>query len=500
MKTFSYHIFYFPFKWEVKKTKNCEFSEQINLEHVDYSLETSGWERTPALSNDEKQSLYNEKNYYYPFVHPILYDEEDGYDLIRHFERKETKNENVFYFIKKKGRELPYELKVDAINLNLYSTGVGLLSFFLKNEREDQSNPNDILYINQYGRRVLPPFYNDVQRRDETSEYISIRGLWGDPAKYIEDFKLYRPDDYWKPGKFVCSLINDLNANISYEPIIDDRMFVVSWYKNDILTKSMINSPEQFINGDWNLTQESEMNKWPDFWYRYLFIDTDYPTCQHDGMKRELLKESSYVRWQGWGSLYGISKYSMIYLTSHGAPEHLINGFQTIYARMVELVLVQRASMLCFSGEITEVSKLSNQEAKAISIRINSIYKEYIRFVNQIYFREVTAQDQGIELYTMLHKSLRMKEYIEDLDKEIGELYNYVSMIEEREQNKKAAFLNNIATLFIPITVITGFFGMNAWCELYGDKNQYFWEQVSVIAIGTIIAGIVIYFRKKNRL
>ena len=60
---------------------------------------------------------------------------------------------------------------------------------------------------------------------------------------------------------------------------------------------------------------------------------------------------------------------------------------------MAELVLVQRASMLRFSGEITKVSQLSNQDVEAVSKRVSSLYKEYIRFVNQIYFREITAQE-----------------------------------------------------------------------------------------------------------
>lgn len=166
---------------------------------------------------------------------------------------------------------------------------------------------------------------------------------------------------------------------------------------------------------------------------------------------------------------------------------------------MVELVLVQRASMLRFSGEVTKVSNLSKQEVDVISERISSLYKEYIRFINQIYFREVTAQDQGIELYEMLQSSLKMKEYIEDLDNEIGELHDYVSLKEDRSRNKKATLLNDIATLFLPITVITGFWGMNAVDAVINTKNnEGILTQSILLVVGTLCALCVIYNRKKK--
>ena len=78
--------------------------------------------------------------------------------------------------------------------------------------------------------------------------------------------------------------------------------------------------------------------------------------------------------------------------------------------------------MLRFSGEVTRVSVLEKGN-KIIAERIGSIYKEYIRFVNQIYFRSVTAQDQGIEMYNLLMKQLNTKEQIKDLDEEIEAEY-----------------------------------------------------------------------------
>ncbi len=490
MKTYSYHIFYFPFKWDIKGIENNNFSEQIRLDRICY-CSPSYWKRVQQPESlDEQQSLYNEKNYYYEFVHKVLYDEVGNTnELIRHFERLEPQKLDVSYLIKVKGRILPYRLKVAAINLNLYATGVGFMSFYLENTDKSQSSPEDILTINQYGRRIMPPFYGDIEYRGETSEFLAIEGLLS-PKSYKEDFCGYTASDSWKPASFISNLIDDLIDNITFEPIIDDRMYVASWYKNDELAKVFSDNAETYCNMD---------DTFSDFWYKYLFIDSKNDvTCQNDNMRKNLLKDHTYVRWQKKSSLYGVSRYSFVFLANHGAPDYLFDYFQTIYARMIELVLVQRASMLRFSNEVTKVSNLSNVlQIDDVFERVSSLHKEYIRFINQIYFREVTAQDQGIEIYKLLQESLHMEEYIKDLDSEITELHDYVSLREERNRSVNAERLNNIATLFLPMTVITGFWGMNEVCAVVGNQKSI-WIQALILALGTIAALIVIFNKKKK--
>ena len=89
-----------------------------------------------------------------------------------------------------------------------------------------------------------------------------------------------------------------------------------------------------------------------------------------------------------------------------------------------------------------------------------------------------------------------MEEYIKDLDNEIGELHEYVSLKEDRSRNIKAEVLNNIATLFLPITVITGFWGMNPLEEVM--TAPLFNYQVWMLIAGTLCALIIIYNRKKR--
>ena len=153
---------------------------------------------------------------------------------------------------------------------------------------------------------------------------------------------------------------------------------------------------------------------------------------------------------------------------------------------MFELVIIQRASVLRFSEEVTKVSSLKGKDSTEMSGRISSLYKEYIRFVNQIYFRTITVQDQGIELYEMLLKQLDTEEQIKELDKEIEELNQYVTLLIDQRRNENAERLNWYASALLPVTILTGVFGMN---KIFEDSLlKSFVLEIIVIIILSIIA------------
>lgn len=169
---------------------------------------------------------------------------------------------------------------------------------------------------------------------------------------------------------------------------------------------------------------------------------------------------------------------------------------RTIYSRLFELVIIQRASMLRFSGEVTKVSGLAGHKRneREVADRINSLYKEYIRFVNQIYFRDVTAQDQGIELYKMLTAQFESDAQIKDLDEEIGELYQYITLQIDQKRNENGERLNKLAAIFLPASILTGLLGIS--CNLYTAWD--FWLHTAVIGVVSYAAWEII--RRKWKL
>ena len=488
---YSYHIFYFPFKWAKKDVTEGTMTQLTDFSQIRF-LNNGKWVRPAVAESQENdgnktdknnvsldaQVLYNEKNYYFRFVHDVLYDSGDGNDnLVMHFERKEPQEKDVRYLIKVSGREKPYSLNVDAININLYKTGVGLMSFYLRNDDESQCDTRDILNINQYGRRILPPFWSEVnaEKRQELSEYLEISGLDTEISK--EDFKSYTVDEPWTATSMLDSLLKDLTDNLTLTPVIDDRMFVLSLYKNDDMSRLSLSAADAYCNPS---------SPFSEFWYKYLFVDTGWPTCQNDEMMRDLLRTHTYLRWQKWNSLYGVSRYSFVYLTNSGVPSSLVDYFMTTYARMMEIALVQRASVLCFSNEVTILTKRRNWTLEKLSEHVDSLNEEYIRFINRMYFNELTSQDQGVELYGLIRQNLDIDSYVEELKDEIEKLHDTISFKVERSRNEKAETLNFMAAILLPVSIVTGFWSMNMslFCNFKSNWLSF------AIAVGLMILGL----------
>lgn len=512
MSLYSYHVFYFPFRWSLPSSADRILSEQMDLSQIpisDYSM----WKRVQLdvaepkaiLTESEHKDaceLFGERQYFFDFVHPILYDVKGVENpLVYHFERREPQNQEVIYQIQVKDRV--YSLRVDAMNLNLYSTGVGILAFFLANEREEQNKESAILTINQFGRRIMPPHSGefDLENRSLIASSIKIVGLNGLADKYEDCFDYEERlsenkrglNNVWEPARFIKSLIDDLSPNLDIVPIIDDRMLVNCWYGNNELSKQVVehaaHEKDEFVMGN--------------FWYKYVFVDAgdkpDDETCQNDQMKECQLKDATYFRWQKQGTLFGVSRYSFVALTD--AKSFGVNvlsmHMRTIYSRLFELIIVQRASMLRFSAEVTKVSALSGSSQKEIAVRVGSLYKEYIRFVNQIYFRSVTLQDQGIELYEMLMKQFASQEQIKDLDEEIDELHRYAMLLVDQNRNENGAKLNLLAAIFLPGTFLAGLFGMNRACDL--EMTCDFWIHLGFIVLITILAYLIINNKTRRK-
>lgn len=53
---YSYHIFYFPFKWEIMGLENQAFSDQVNLDNIQYNRNSRG--------NAHKSQILEKRSHY----------------------------------------------------------------------------------------------------------------------------------------------------------------------------------------------------------------------------------------------------------------------------------------------------------------------------------------------------------------------------------------------------------------------------------------------------
>ena len=472
----SKHVFLFPFNWSEDDDSATPLGRLTPNDKI------GNWERCrlPKVDKVSDEDLYNERNFFYPFVYNTLYDTEGSSPNLWHFERTETDGTNfkVKYVITKKdGLDFKrYTLYVRFMNLNFYSTGVGILSIFADNY--DYPDREDVISINQYGRRIFHPFYADVHEHRETALSLAIEGLNGGTVGGELDV----PTKHNQPTSFIRNLIADAVTPLEADaisPVLDDRMFVMSWYRTTWQDnsfgedfKGLLNAPDAFL-------------------YRYVYVDGLYPTCQDKKLREKQLKDSLYTRWFDYGTIYGATRYSFVMLTTPDCPDFLLQYFETIYLRLVELALIQRASILRFSRV------LSRQELKKgadTTAQFRDWYGAYIEFLNKFRFPEASAQEQGIELYDILCEKMRIKENADYLDNQFNERQEYLEL-------QETSLLGKFATLAVPVSIVSACFGFFFHDPL--DKALFSFDKLhwsywllpgSLALLASALLTFIIYF------
>lgn len=481
--TISYHIFMFPFS----------LKSEWGHKEIDTMLKNASWERKQFFYNDgDFASNFSEQGYFYDFCSGAIFDDPTSLNrVLSTYQLPTSEGDTYTININKFGKKKTYTLAVDKIELNIYDEKAAILSFHLSNNI--YQDVQDILYINDYGRRIYPQYLAnndkgeiDIQKTKNSFLADSICLSLDRKPSHVDDFSSYSKKNippYTMP-QYIKGLLPDAMHKCRW--LLDDRMYVVSYFSSPEFAKRMREGYGK--DGKWLDKQRVEWD-----WYQYVFIDNDDPTCQDEQMFRELLSNATYSRWNNvagyieYQTFYGVSRYSFVSLTGKDYIG-LSRQIKTMYYRMASLVLAQRVLSLYYSREISEISKELDEDKltnKQLRKRVNILNRDYLRFVNNIYFREVTPQDQGIELYDLLQKQMNIKRDEEGLSTEVEQLYHYVTMTNDEQRNADSEKLAIIATLFLVPTLLTGIWGMN----LNEECDFWYWL---FSAVAFVLALLVI--------
>lgn len=503
----SYHTFLFPFKWEVYKGKNhssYSLSQRTDLNEFIEKMDLTFWEKfTYEVKVQNGYSTYNEFAYFYEHSREALNLKTDitGLNSIQY--TYTGLQADSLYRIVTSAKN--YELIIEKIQLNVYENGIAVLSYFLKNDK--YSEFNDILQINDAGRRLYPQYIGDTTpftnatKSGFLAKCICVENIVSPLGTLVrEDFTYY--DNLLNLNESIFNIPKHVQAflgqefksytatldknDISICPIIDDRMFVISLSYNDSLISELANFNEE--KGVYSYENHKK-------WYEYIFVDGFGTNCHSSKMLGNLIKDATYDRWlenkesngERSGLIFGLSRYSFVGLASKSwFPYNIIDKhFKNQYFQLVLLSLVQRANIINFSSEVTRISQRINdkvftfyRERRAIT----QLYLMYIKFVNRVFFREVTPQEQGIELYDLLHKQMRLREEVKDLDAEIQELNSYA---EAQNQGQ----LTLIAGRFLFSSLFISLLGVDIVKE---TLNLAFWQVILIVIFLYFISDFLI--------
>ncbi len=515
----SSHILMFPFRFdyvlhdnnkkydrEFSFYKNISVEKRLNIEGLLKKLgsDDSDWEYTKfdlgEIMKNKETKYYSEFAYFYDYAREALYNMQDfaldnpafKSELSYYFESKRFNDKNkkkTNRFIIETPDEVPkiYDLQIDGLSLRVFDTGIAILSIELHNY--DYTTTADVKAINEYGRRFYPQYLGidkkgNITKPDFLPKSITIRS---EGEEYIMENFLYdslvdgETNEIFV-GKHISELLGkcftqDLNKpeHFYIQPILDDRMFVIGWYGSDaFVSRVKPNNAYTYDNS----------------WYEYVFVDKHGGcTVQNEWMKYQLISDATYDRWSNYSTLYGITRYSFVVLTGSmktlkkNYADYIPTHTNTMYFQMMLLVLAIRASILRFSDEVAAVATLADEKEEK---RLKLLYEKYLSFYNRLYFKEVTHQDQGIELYDMALRQMKIVEHIEKLDGKFVKLHDLVAL---KANNREVDAMNNLTkfgTALILPGLLISIFGMDSL------KNTYFVQHFGVIT--AVLSSVVSFF------
>lgn len=444
----SEHLFIFPFSWRYQsKIGDALFHQHDQIQHKKF--ENLGHWRT-HLSTVETDKDYNEYVYFYKPIRRALYTFKGQPFIVRNYHYVHL-NEKSFFKLKRMGKT--YQLGVKQIELKLYKTGVGLLSFRMVNTRYE--GIDEIEAINSFSMCIYPPVL-PLEKANEMGLPTEIRLYLNEQMDLTDQFEACYTQDQLKISPLIMAVLgwpfaitNDpksLEASVLVEPILGSQMFCSCMYYQADLAADL-------YKGTTSVERLSGL---------MAFNRKSHALAEID--KLEGKEESQYLKCEE--HIYGVNRYMLLCITKEADHDKL-------YDQLVKLALMQRATLLNLSSELARISTLDKSELPSA---IASIYEIYIQFINQLYFREVTEDSEGSYIYEQLAQAFKLQEELEQLDFEVAQVHEYANLVEQSASNFKVQLLTIIGAALVIPSFATGFFGMN----IFQKEALHWWDNRQV--------------------
>ena len=178
----------------------------------------------------------------------------------------------------------------------------------------------------------------------------------------------------------------------------------------------------------------------------------------------------------------------------------LYNYISEFISRDLEMLVAYERRLLRMEEDVSQ-EKISDFQTKLMPIRrellnLRSYYDEIMDFT-----RELEENENGFFLKKHLKYFGTLTDRADRLMSRTGHLLEYAQQVKDAcqaqtdaRQNSNMQFLTVISTIFFPLTLITGWFGMN-FKDMPGLENGY--PLIVALSIVVIIVCLII-FKKKH--
>ena len=506
-EVYSYHTFLYPFLWNSNETST--------MEEFCKKLKKGEW---TEYKSSNKREQYAVRQYFNNAARKAVGIAAGNEHHIRCFSHNTLKDDGYQFGITVPQGQDPreYLLNINAVRLNVYNTGVAVMIYELEYTSEGQNPDNHqaVMEINEYGRRLFPPYLPESSSDLPCAKILeiinkndkNIKLATDDFSSWVKDPKNNSlPDfiqDKEEKNDFIPEIIKktiwnepENNNDPQIIPAIDDRMFVCCCVQDEKWVnhfrgedkENNANNEEFILVKDWDSAKEL---------YALLNIDAkkDKCSCQSKEDINRYLSEQLYLRWIEYGTIHAVTNHSMICLT--GDPDavkaSVVDPFLTEYVEMCILTIAQRASLIAFGNRVTDCAgtRLKKEIHKA---KLLELQKDFSLFQAQFLLAEVTPQIQGIELYEKLQTMLFVDRLKENVRSQIQDLSAIVDTERSTALNWGALY---VAVAALVLGAWQGRQYLGLYLESYlgpAGERQTTLQTVITIMEGCMLAALVVF-------
>jgi hypothetical protein len=457
------------------------------------------WKRTANFSLDKN---YDEHVYFHDFVSDFIFEQKrvkrnSVLKPVEYFEPRTADKKLSLQIVMPNDNSSSLEFPITHMAIHKFYNNVGILAIQVTAEENgdtkqklwralrEQAYPISLFAATKFNKmaRIIYKSFEMQQQENQIPQKVRVMegknvysGLEHD---FTKAFSTPPKNSSIIISHIFKSLIERFSGNDNFEILLDDRAIVYSFLA---LKGPMPHS----------IFQHEQLNQ---MFSRILYIDDPGSEYVYEPkFINTLMNTNLYKRWAHYGNLYGYTRYSSVYLGYEAFfKEEVFKQFNSMYYQLALLSLFYRVTLLDFSKRI--VGATNSLIKKRNRCDFKKLRKEFVRFHNVYWFKEITNQDQGIEIFDLYRNALEFDKIYEQVKDEI-----------ERANDVEASHFQNRITIggkFIGIVaLLIGYFGTDFTGLRETLSNSLIFSTGATVAIFLLILFLSLSvsndFRKHN--
>lgn len=499
--------------------------KNVDLEKISAALKGSAWQAAPqgVVTSDADwlpYQRYQADAYFHPFVRRFLHNE----SLVRRFYRHDVNTICIELESLATGA-FSVRAAVVRCELVLLQPDTGLLLLELTGTPLSLSQ---MQLLQDCFRRLYPPYLDQftqgsqqtwfgghcpvkVTLEDAKGKMLGEPGVFrGDSPAFMQQYQqiLSAPgaDDrlryplaahwHYLLAPFDCT--GDAGTGFCIEHLGDDRAPILSWLALDDIAA--------VDEGNWVRTCFADAPGQDALPYAKDFLsgfEQDYCYDRYWYQAGESSCLPSRIMNCGYVFSYVGSCRDAGFFTNQQNGAHAI--FRHIYVEMAVIAQFQKAKLLSFSQRLSEMVERTKSGVQLPDQKeVRKFYDDFVEFTQRFWFDEISPQQQGIELFQMWRKQLRLQQLYDEVRQELKDLVDYTELRSAERLNHNVVWLGVLALIVALCSLGAGVFGMNKpeemmWLFPSGElfffegPKQLWWAQISLGVFCIILLGIVCF-------